>query len=131
MWALFIILVGLMMTRVSEKMLISTRCIHGFMSNLIKKSLTDSILDPPTACYLVSRVDVGQELHSTCDRFTSFVKKPVNVNYFILENNLELVMFRVWNYYAMQMSTNIFILQMFFMYLWFNLKTICQYVSKV
>ena len=88
-------------------------------------------LDPPTACYLVSRVDVGQELHSICDRFTSFVKKSVNVNYFILENNLELVMFRVWNYYAMQMSTNIFILQMFFLYLWFNLKTICQYGSKV
>ena len=26
----------------SEKMLISTRCIHGFMSKLIKKSWTDS-----------------------------------------------------------------------------------------
>ena len=31
-------LVSLMMKRFSEKMLISTRCIHGFMSNLIKKS---------------------------------------------------------------------------------------------
>ena len=51
---LFIILVSLTMTwfsekiRVSwtltlEKMLISTRCIHGFMSNLIKKSWTDSM----------------------------------------------------------------------------------------
>ena len=40
--ALFIILVSLTMTRFSEKMLISTRCIHGFMSNLIKKSWTDS-----------------------------------------------------------------------------------------
>ena len=30
------------MTRFSEKVLISTRCIHGFMSNLIKKSWTDS-----------------------------------------------------------------------------------------
>ena len=33
------------MTRFSEKMLISTRCIHGFMSNLIKKSWTDSIAE--------------------------------------------------------------------------------------
>ena len=66
--------------------------------------------------YLVSKVDVGQEIQSICDRFTSFIKKSVNVNCFILENNLELVMFRVWNYYAMQMSTNIFILQMFFLY---------------
>ena len=40
MSALFILLVSL--TRFSEKMLISTRCIHGFMSNLIKKSWTDS-----------------------------------------------------------------------------------------
>ena len=40
--ALFIILVSLTMTTFSEKMLISTRCIHGFMSNLIKKSWTDS-----------------------------------------------------------------------------------------
>ena len=39
---LFIILVSLMMTWFSEKMLISTRWIHGFMSNLIKKSWTDS-----------------------------------------------------------------------------------------
>ena len=42
--ALFIILVGLMVTLSCEKMLISTRCIHGFMSNLIKKSWTDSTL---------------------------------------------------------------------------------------
>lgn len=70
-------------------------------------------------CYLVSKVDVRQDLHSICDRFTSFLKKSVNVNSFILENNLELVMFRVWNYYAMQMSTNIFMLQIFFLY-WFN-----------
>ena len=40
--ALFIILISLTMTRFSEKMLLSTRYIHGFMSNLIKKSLTDS-----------------------------------------------------------------------------------------
>ena len=39
---LFIILVSLTMTWFSEKMFISTRCIHGFMSNLIKKSWTDS-----------------------------------------------------------------------------------------
>ena len=35
---LFIILVNLTVTLFSEKMLISTRCIHGFMSNSIKKS---------------------------------------------------------------------------------------------
>ena len=38
MSALFIILVGLTMTGFSEKMLVATRCIHDFMSNLIKKS---------------------------------------------------------------------------------------------
>ena len=43
---LFIILVSLMLTWFSKKMLISTRCIHGFMSNLIKKSWTDSIKRP-------------------------------------------------------------------------------------
>ena len=43
---LFIILVSLTMTWFSEKMLISTRCIHGFMSNLIKKSWTDSTQQP-------------------------------------------------------------------------------------
>ena len=31
-----------MMTGFTEKMHVSTRCIHGFMSNLIKKSWTDS-----------------------------------------------------------------------------------------
>ena len=36
------ILVSLMMTLVSEKMLISNSCISGLMSNLIKKSWTDS-----------------------------------------------------------------------------------------
>ena len=39
---LFIILVSLTMTCFSEKMLVSTICIHGFMSNFIKKSSTDS-----------------------------------------------------------------------------------------
>ena len=39
---LFIILASLRMTWFSEKMLISSWCIHGFMSNLIKKSWTDS-----------------------------------------------------------------------------------------
>ena len=38
---MFIILVSLTMILFSEKMLISTRFIHGFMSNLIKKSWTD------------------------------------------------------------------------------------------
>ena len=41
---LFIILVSLTMTWFSEKIVISTRCIHNFMSNLIKKSWTDSKL---------------------------------------------------------------------------------------
>ena len=43
MSALFIILVSLMMTLFSEKVLISNRYISGLMSNLIKKSWTDSI----------------------------------------------------------------------------------------
>ena len=42
--AMFIILVGLTITRFSWKMLISTRCIHDFISSWIKKSWTDSIL---------------------------------------------------------------------------------------
>ena len=49
--------VGLTVTIFSEKVFISTRCIHGFMSNLIKQSWKDSmmmigcfhLLDP--ACY--------------------------------------------------------------------------------
>ena len=41
--ALFIILVGLKMTLFRDKMLISHRCIHGLMANLIKKSWTVSI----------------------------------------------------------------------------------------
>ena len=40
---LFIILVSLTVTLFSGKMLIYTRCILGFMSNLIKKSWKDSI----------------------------------------------------------------------------------------
>ena len=39
---LFIIFVSLTMTLFSEKVLISNRCISGLMSNLIKKSWTDS-----------------------------------------------------------------------------------------
>ena len=38
MSALFIILVGLTMTLFSYKMLISHRCIHGLIPNLVKKS---------------------------------------------------------------------------------------------
>ena len=44
---MFIILVSLMMTLLSEKVLISDRCISGLMSNLIKKSWTDSNLAWP------------------------------------------------------------------------------------
>ena len=40
---LFIILVSLMVTLFSEKMLISTRWIHGFMHKSLKKSWTVSI----------------------------------------------------------------------------------------
>ena len=60
--------------------------------------------NPPTACYLVSMLDRNFIQFVTGSHHSS-----VNVNCFILENNLELVMFRVWNYYGMQMSTNIFI----------------------
>ena len=42
MSALFVILVSLMMLLFSQKVLISNRCISGLMSNLIKKSWTDS-----------------------------------------------------------------------------------------
>ena len=41
---LFIILVSLTVTSLSEKILISTKCKHGFMSNTIKKSWTVSNL---------------------------------------------------------------------------------------
>ena len=44
---LFIILVGLMMTLFSEKMLISNVCISGLMPNLIKKSWTVSTPHSP------------------------------------------------------------------------------------
>ena len=46
---LFVILVSLMMSLFSEKMLIFNRCISGLMSNLIEKSWTVSIA---TACCL-------------------------------------------------------------------------------
>jgi hypothetical protein len=38
-------MVSLMVTLFSEKMLISTKCIRGFMPNLIKKSVTVFKLD--------------------------------------------------------------------------------------
>ena len=41
-----IILVGLTVTLFCEKILISTRCIYDFMSNLIKKSWKDSMMHP-------------------------------------------------------------------------------------
>ena len=45
MASLFIILTGLTMTKFSEKKCLSPldKCIHGFMSNLIKKSWTVSM----------------------------------------------------------------------------------------
>ena len=39
------ILVSLMVTLFSEKMILSTRCIHGFMPNSIKKFVTVSMQD--------------------------------------------------------------------------------------
>ena len=51
------------MTRFSEKMFISTRCIHGFMSNLIKKSWTDSA------------GEVGGEKGEECKEIESFGQK--------------------------------------------------------
>ena len=48
MSALFIILASLTMTLFNEKVLISNRCISVLMSNLIKKSWTDSIWEPYT-----------------------------------------------------------------------------------
>ena len=44
---LFIILVSLMRSSFSEKMLVSNRCISGLMSNLIKKSWTVSSVRSP------------------------------------------------------------------------------------
>ena len=56
MSALFIILVSLTMTWFSEKMLISTRCIHGVMSNLIKKFWTVSNLYFPKVYFSQSQM---------------------------------------------------------------------------
>ena len=50
-------MVGLMMTSFSEKMLISNRCLRGLMPNLIKKSVTVSILEGRV--YGSSLVSVG------------------------------------------------------------------------
>ena len=49
MSAQFINLVSLTMTLFSEKVLISNRCISGLMPNVIKKSWTDSTLEPMCA----------------------------------------------------------------------------------
>ena len=49
---LFIILVSLMRSLFSEKMFISNRCISGLMSNLIRKSRTDSNLGVRITCYV-------------------------------------------------------------------------------
>ena len=67
---LFIILVSLIMTRFSEKMLISTRFINGFMSNLIKKSWTDSILPASLSIGLLSNPGI----HEVCN----CCKKAIN-----------------------------------------------------
>ena len=64
---LFINLVSLTMTWFSEKMLVSTRCIHGFMSNLIKKSWTDSIECAPNCKTrpLLKKITITNIWHST------------------------------------------------------------------
>ena len=53
MLALFIILVGLIVTLFTERMLISIRCIRGFMSNLIKQSWKDSKMNTPRTRQIV------------------------------------------------------------------------------
>ena len=69
------ILVKLTVKLFSEKMLISTRCKHGFMSNLIKRSWTDSILQ--------STLYSGGETHSVAETMNSVplvyieLQKPV------------------------------------------------------
>ena len=66
MSALFIILVGLMMTLFGEEMLISHKCIHGLMPNIIKKSWTVSILQYYTIYIYINR--------GTLQLTTSFLK---------------------------------------------------------
>jgi hypothetical protein len=56
--ALFIILVCLMMTLFSEKVLLSHRCITGLMPILIKKSWTDSTDDISTLLTLCTSIFV-------------------------------------------------------------------------
>ena len=63
--ALFISLVGLMMTLFSEKMRIFHRCIHGLIPNLIKKSWTVSILDCDSAVSVESRENFNDRLISS------------------------------------------------------------------
>ena len=61
------ILVCLTVTLFSEKMLISTRCICGFMSNSIKKSWKDST--------------TGDKISSHGDYLRGRIKLPPNLNY--------------------------------------------------
>ena len=70
MSALFIILVDLTVTLFREKMLVFTRCICGFMSNLIKKSWKDS-----TAQVLSW---LGFQLKGDCVLFVTSNKEKVN-----------------------------------------------------
>ena len=51
-------MVSLTITRFSEKMLISPRCIHGFMSNLIKNSWTESIIPK---IHVIFQEDIEEE----------------------------------------------------------------------
>ena len=67
--ALFIILVSLMMTFFSAKVLISNRCISGLMSKLIEKSWTDSNVGMYVTWYLttgMSEVGLGQRWEGVC-----------------------------------------------------------------
>ena len=59
---LFIILISLTVTFFSEKMLISTRWIRGFMFNLIKKSLKDSTINSNRKVLWLNKLWVKRKL---------------------------------------------------------------------
>ena len=65
MSALFIILVSLMMTLFSEKVLIYNRCISGLMPNLIKKSWTDSCIYATCFNFLLNKLYFRNEFKYT------------------------------------------------------------------
>ena len=60
---LFIILVSLMRSLFSEKMLVSNRCISGLMPNLIKKSQTVSFLASPPLKVTIMLTCMQEDAH--------------------------------------------------------------------